>query len=119
MLMLGQFLQNLDSVLQSHPQRHTLSVVIPIKKLYVTAGGSPSVEVSTVMVGFDWDNGKIFINPEKPLMLVEDYDKEPETIRKLQTEVGNLHYEIMGYKSQIASLKRKLKEIENEKPKPD
>lgn len=112
--MLGDFIERLTSAMR-HPQRHTLSVVIPIKKLYATIGGTPSIEVVDVNIGFDWDNSKIFIKPEKPVMLVEDYDKAPETIRKLQKEVGNLQYEIAGYKAQIATLKRKLKEIENEK----
>lgn len=119
MLMLGNFIDRLNYLQQTHPHRHTLSVEIPIEKLYLTAGGSPSVKVDSINVGFDWDNGKIFINPEKPLMLVEDYTEAPETIRKLQKEVGNLQYEISGYKSQINLLKRKLKEIENEKSTPD
>ena len=117
MLNASDFLTRLERVLEicSSWKRDSLEVVIPVKKLHVTIGGTPIVSVVSINAGFDWDNGKLFINPEKPVMLVEDYDKAPETIRELQKEVGNLYYEISGYKAQIASLKRKLKENENEK----
>jgi hypothetical protein len=117
MLNASDLLSNLDRLVTfcAPHKRDSIKVAIPVKKLYATIGGTPCVDVESVSIGFDWDNGKLFVKPEKPVMLVEDYDMVPETIRKLQTEVGNLYYEISGYKAQIASLKRKLKENENEK----
>jgi hypothetical protein len=117
MINASNFTTRLGHVLElwNSRERDSLEVVIPVKKLHATIGGTPNVSVISINSGFDWDNGKLFITPEKPVMLVEDYDMASETIRKLQKEVGNLHYEISGFKAQIATLKRKLKEIENEK----
>lgn len=99
--------------------REDSSIVIPIKKLFTTIGGSPYVNVNYVNVGFDWDKGKIFIVPEEPLMKVSDYEGAPNLIKELQEKVGLLQYEARHYRAEMKKLQTKLKENENAKQQND
>lgn len=110
---LTRFLESVNRLSDPHIKGHENSVIIPIKKLFATVGGSPFVKLKCIYTGFDWDSGKIFLEPEEPLMLVSDYKEAPETIRKLQEKIGWLEYEKQGLQSQIKRMKKIIKEFEN------
>jgi hypothetical protein len=50
------------------PEEHRL--VVPYDPGHSTVGGHPCVPVVAIHFGFDWDNGKVFIQPEKNLGIV-------------------------------------------------
>ena len=47
-------------------------VVIPVTLAHSSMGGKPSVDVTQVHAGFDWDHGKVFIYPDAKLYPVGD-----------------------------------------------
>jgi len=47
--------------------RDDLEVVVCIKLPYATVGSRPTVPVTSVQAGFDWDRGKFIITPKEDL----------------------------------------------------
>ncbi len=83
-------------------------VVIQIKLPYSTVGGSPFVKVKTVQMGFDWDAGKFFINPEEELTPSDrDFAKQ---MREMQERAGWSDSENRRLKAELKQLKKKIKE---------
>ncbi len=63
------------SVLQSALERlraPDAGVVIQIEPGHTTVGGTPCVPILRVHAGFDWDSGKVFLNPGQRLGIVGD-----------------------------------------------
>lgn len=88
-----------------------IKVEIVIKKPFDTIGGTPSVPVKNMYMGFDWDNGKFLIYPEENLM---EYDVDfGEMFRDLQDRYGRLEYENRGLKSEVKRLKKLLQDSQN------
>lgn len=88
-------------------------VVIQIKLPYSTVGGSPFAKVKSVQMGFDWDAGKFFINPEEELTPSDrDFAKQ---MTDMQTRAGNADYENRGLKAEIRRLKKIIAKYEGEK----
>ena len=57
-------------------------IVIPIKPMNVSVGGQAYLKVESVYAGFDWDHGKVFITPERPVHEADDaYKAEQKTSR--------------------------------------
>lgn len=54
-------------VKQAHQSKPIRQVAIPVQLAHSTIGAAPSVAVSSATLGFDWDNGTLFINPVQPL----------------------------------------------------
>lgn len=106
-------LSQLIEFLTSVKDRRDLSVKIAIEKPFATVGARPSVSVKSVSVGFDWDNGNLFIIPDQPLMNSEDCTEASSSLRKLYDKVGWLEYEKQGLQSQIKRMKKIIKEFEN------
>ena len=87
-------------------------VVIGIKLPYSTVGGSPFTKVKNVQMGFDWDQGKFFINPEEELTPSDrDFAKQ---MTEMQERAGWADYENRNLKAEIRRLKKLLK-IEEKK----
>lgn len=84
-----------------------LRVVIPIKSVR-SVGGTPCVDIKSVMAGFDWDNGKLMIYPEQDLSKT-DHDYLAK-IRKQADEIGWNVYEYNNLKREN---KRLLKLLED------
>lgn len=88
--------------------REDPEVVIRIKMPYTTVGGSPTVKIKTVQMGFDWDSGKFMLCPE------EDLTPSDRGFAKQMTEMqirdGNADYENRNLKAEIRRLKKKLAE---------
>jgi hypothetical protein len=81
-------------------------VVIAIKLPYSTVGGSPTVKVKTMWMGFDWDHGKFIIIPEEDLTPSDrDFAKQ---MKEMQDRAGWADYENRNLKAEIKQLKKKL-----------
>jgi hypothetical protein len=90
---------------RDNPENYT--VVIPVYRVG-SVGGTPSVVVKSLSVGFDWDRGKIFINPESRLREIDR-----DEIKSLQDK-----YDELGWKKmQIDELKREIKKLKTENEK--
>lgn len=83
-------------------------VAIQIKLPYSTVGGSPFTKVKSVQMGFDWDQGKFFINPEEDLT-PSDRDFATQ-MKEMQDRAGRADYENRNLKAEIRQLKKKLKD---------
>lgn len=93
--------------LLSNDRYADVKIEIVVKKPFGTIGGTPTVPVKNMYMGFDWDNGKFLIYPEENLM---EYDVDfGEKFRELQKKNGELQYENMGLKSELKRLKKLLK----------
>jgi hypothetical protein len=88
-----------------------LEIVIPVKRVG-TIGGRSCVIIESIDLGFDWDSGKIFMNPEKELREIDI--NEFEQMKKSCEKFGWDMYENRNLKSEIVNLKRKIKELEND-----
>lgn len=83
-------------------------VVIQIKLPYSTVGGSPFAKVKSVQMGFDWDSGKFFIDPEEELTPSDrDFAKQ---MKDMQERAGWADYENRNLKAEIRRLKKKITE---------
>ena len=97
-----------DQLLTLRPYDGENCVTIEVKKPFTTVGGKPHVELDHIAVGFDWDRGKVFLNPTEPVMLVSDYDRTPTLVRELQEKIGWLEYELRNTKAENVKLKKKV-----------
>jgi hypothetical protein len=86
-------------------------VVIPIQTVG-SIGASPYVDVQNFQCGFDWDDGKLFIYPEKQLRVVEM--DEIKSLQKTYGEFGNLVYERDNLKRENAKLRKEIKTLKGE-----
>lgn len=86
-------------------------VVIPVKSVG-SIGGREFVDIKNITVGFDWDAGKIFMNPSKDLRIVDV--NEYEQMQKSCEELGWSVYENANLKKEIKTLRAKLKENQND-----
>lgn len=105
---LDNFRAALSQILPSHIDQE---IVIPIQRAG-TIGGQNYVKITSVQVGFDWDSGKIFINPEKKLRIIED--DELRELREEVEKIGWTEYENRNLKREITKLRTKIKELEND-----
>jgi hypothetical protein len=88
---------------QHAPEDITVSIVV---KTVGTVGGTPGVGVKSMQSGFDWDNGKLMIYPEKDLRSIEA--DELERLRKASDKEGWAQYENMNLKRELKKLKEEL-----------
>ncbi len=88
------------------PMQLVVKVLSPGK-----VGGTPCVKVSSVNAGFDWDNGKLIIDTEKPLTALSPEDVD--AIRKSAAAGQSWHaYQThLAHKEQIAGLQAFAKEM--------
>ena len=92
------------------PGRET-EIVVPIQRAF-SVGGQSCVKIESIIVGFDWDAGKIFLIPEKKLRIIED--DELHLLKKEVEKQGWLEYENQNLKSENANLKNRIKELTND-----
>ena len=85
------------------PKDITVSIVV---KTAGTAGGTPGVGVKSMQSGFDWDNGKLMIFPEKDLRSIEA--DELERLRKASDKEGWAQYENVTLKRENKKLKEEI-----------
>jgi hypothetical protein len=83
-------------------------VVIQIKLPYSTVGAQPTVEVKSVNMGFDWDDGKFILTPEEQLTPSDrDFAKQ---MREMQESAIHADRENRSLKAELNQLKKKIKE---------
>ena len=104
----------IDRVIENHNQygggrEVVASIVVCVPGMI---GGTPTVNVKSIQAGFDWDNGKLLIYPEKDLRTIEA--DEILALRKYVEKEGWVEYEMRGLKAEVKRLQKQLKEI-NEK----
>lgn len=105
---LSELKQWVDRQIQYQGLHEDPEVVISIKLPYSTVGGSPFVKVKSVQMGFDWDDGKFFINPEEELT---PSDREfAKQMKEMQERAGWADYENRNLKAEIRRLQKKIKE---------
>lgn len=80
------------------------SEVVILDTRFGTIGPSPCIGVRGISEGFDWDNGKLIIHPEKRMTSV---DKETvDAMIKSSSDSGWRH----KYQREISELKKQLEE---------
>jgi hypothetical protein len=73
-------------------------------------GGTPTVDIDSYSFGFDWDNNKIILRPERPLMLADiDY---LEKVKKHLSDLGWTAYEFRNLQSENKRLLKRIEELE-------
>lgn len=70
-MMLEDVLLQLERIPNS--QRSRKRLVVPVSSPG-SIGGTPCVPVSTIDVGFDWDNEKLLLRTESPLTILSSED---------------------------------------------
>ncbi len=88
---------------QHAPEDITVSIVV---KTAGSIGGTPCVGVKSMQTGFDWDNGKLMIYPEKDLRSIEA--DELERLRKASDKEGWAQYENVNLKRENKKLKEEI-----------
>lgn len=102
-------IRNEEVAIRNHET--STKVVIPIKRVG-TVGGSPSVEVESVGLGFDWDKGKLFITTKENLRIVDE--DELSKIREEHRKLGWTDYEIRNLKRENTKLREENALLRNQ-----
>lgn len=87
-----------------------MKVCVKVEKIGAV-GGTPTVDIATLFLGFDWDHNKLILHPSTPLML-----ENPDTLGKLREEmkeIGWSKYENDNLKRENRKLLKRIKELED------
>lgn len=90
------------------PENITVGIVV---KNVGTVGGTPTTNIKSIHAGFDWDNGRLLIYPEKDLRVIES--DEMLALRKSHEKYGWTQYENRNLKSDIKKLNAKIALLES------
>lgn len=83
---------------------------IPYTPPHTTMGGRPCVMIEGVGQGFDWDHGKVFLYPDRPLGCLDQEQKAHA--QKLENELGLLLFSIRKICSdEMFSTEERLRQI--------
>lgn len=88
-----------------HPTDTRVGIVV---QTVGSIGGTPTVDIKSIYAGFDWDNGKLLIYPEKDLRTIEA--DELLALRKANEKEGWVEYENRGLKAEVKRLRKQLDE---------
>jgi translation elongation factor EF-1alpha len=110
-MILTELLETLTKIKERCRDGGNYKIVIPIQTVG-SIGASPNVDVKNIHSGIDWDNGNLFIYPEKQLRVVEM--DEIKSLQKTYGEYGNLVYERDNLKKENARLRKELKQLKGE-----
>ena len=94
-----------------HQDPVTIKVCIPIQTVNAV-GGTPCVDVKQAIKGFDWDDNKFMLYPEKDLSFT-DHD-HLAIMRKEAEDMGWTAYEVRNLKRENKKLRQQLMELTNE-----
>jgi hypothetical protein len=81
-----------------------------VVKVVGSIGGTPMVDIKSIQSGFDWDNGKFMIFPEKDLRTIEA--DELLALRKANEKEGWATYENANLKRENKKLKQDNLELQ-------
>ncbi|HBE3267845.1 hypothetical protein [Escherichia coli] len=105
----------------NHSHRRDMDVMIVVHSPG-RIGSTPSVEVQSIQVGFDWDAGKVLIFPAQPLTTLtpEQITDITDSVRKGQS--WHAYQEYKKHKEQLGKLsieldaaRRRITELESER----
>lgn len=83
-----------------------LDVVVKITYPNTTLGGTPASPIKHAYFGFDWDNGKFILIPQKDLTPTEQ--EFVERYKNMEQNVSRYYMENRDLRSEIKRLKAKL-----------
>lgn len=67
-------------------------IVIPIDTIGAAIGSHPTVSVTDLYAGFDWDQGMVFVQPDKPLHIAgDDYQAERKRFHNATEALGFIY----------------------------
>lgn len=97
-------------------------VVIPVTLAHSSMGGKPSVAVTQVHAGFDFDRGKVFIYPDAKLYPVGDeFLQGRELVREYSERIGfalnALNHSGVSERDRIKFAKQALTKRDERKPR--
>jgi len=90
---------------KSHRSPTDVKVCIPIQTVNA-CGGTPCIDIKSAHKGFDWDDTKFMLYPEKDLSLT-DHD-HMANMRKEAEDIGWTANEVRSLKAEIKKLKKQL-----------
>jgi hypothetical protein len=75
-------------------------------------GGTPAVDVKHVGLGIDWDNNRVLISPDKPLIALTE--EELKAIKKSVSQAHSYHTYLIvkPLMSQVDELKKFIKSLD-------
>lgn len=89
-----------------HPTDTRVGIVV---QTVGSIGGTPTVDIKSIYAGFDWDNGKLLIYPEKDLRTIEA--DELLALRKANEKEGWAEYENRGLKAEVKRLNATINKL--------
>jgi len=89
----------------NYPTPEGVNVVVVVKTAG-SAGGTPCVNIKNMQSGFDWDNGKLMIFPDKDLRIIEA--DELLALRKAHEKEGWAQHENRNLKRENKKLKEEV-----------
>ena len=94
--------------IQLKPESITVGIVV---KTIGTVGGTPTVGIKSMQVGFDWDHGRLLIFADSDVREIKA--DELLALRKASEKDGWAQYENVGLKSDIKKLHAKIALLES------
>ncbi len=68
-----------------------LKVVVPYTPPFITVGATPCVEILGASLGFDWDHGKLFLHPSKPLGVAgQEYELARTRVNEMSSKLAQI-----------------------------
>lgn len=89
---------------QRHQDPAEIRVCIPYQAARAF-GGTPCVDVKRANKGFDWDDNKFMLSPEKDLSLTNDH-----TLDAVRKEAKDMYWTVF----KVSNLQREVKKLEKE-----
>jgi hypothetical protein len=97
-----------DNCMMSHQDPSQVTVGIMVETVG-SVGGTPTVPLKGIHLGFDWDRGRALVQPET--MLREIGRDEITAMRKAHDELSWSWYKINKIKRENEALKQKIKDL--------
>jgi hypothetical protein len=104
-------LSDLKYFMDHYRDQDDLEVVVCVERVG-TVGATPTVSIKTANAGFDWDQGRLMLYPEKNLREI-DRD-EIAALRKNYDELGWSLYKINNIKRENKQLKEQVRLLKQE-----
>lgn len=87
-------------------------IVVRIKLPYATIGGTPYIPVKGMYCGFDWDRGRLYIEPQEELTF---HDKDfASQMHDMQQKCDWLRIQNKALEKENKKLKAELESLKNE-----
>lgn len=103
---LNDLIEKLLCIKSENPNSLDLEVVVKITLPYTTTGPTPTVQLNSLQVGFDWDNGKLLLSPSENITFSNrDFTNE---MTEIQKRAGRIDLENRRLKTEILMLQKRV-----------